>query len=169
VRRPTGLVQRQRCHERHLVLRAAARLAPRALLSEVGVVQLHRAFQKVRGLPIRHGAVAFLVQQPRSEMAQAPVVLERKRLHPRLRLADEMDGQEPDGQLQLGMPHRRAGRHRCLMPAADALEKLAGALTDEVVPRVVSVRAAEALGRTRPLPDFGALRFDTKVTQEFGA
>jgi hypothetical protein len=43
VRRPTVFVQRQRRHERHPVLRAAARLAPRALSTEVGVIQLHRS------------------------------------------------------------------------------------------------------------------------------
>jgi hypothetical protein len=83
-------------------------------------------------------------------------------------LTNEMDGQEPGGQRQLGMLHHRAGRHRSLMPAADALEHLAGALADEVMPRVVTARAAVALGPTRPLQRFGALLFGAEVTQEFG-
>ncbi len=78
-----------------------------------------------------------------------------------------MDDQEPSGKRQRGMLHHRAGRHRSVMTAADALEQLEGALADEVVPPVVASRAAEALGLARTLQDFGALLFGAKVTREF--
>jgi hypothetical protein len=86
----------------------------------------------------------------------------------RLGLADEMDGLEPGGQRQLGMFHHRAGRHRRLVPAADALKQLAGTLADEVVPHVVAARATEFHGPTRPLQSVGALLFSTEVPQELG-
>ncbi len=54
------------------------------------------------------------------------------------------------------------------MPAADALEQLAGTMADEVVPRVVAARATEPLGPTRPLQSFGALLFSAEMPQEFG-
>jgi hypothetical protein len=54
------------------------------------------------------------------------------------------------------------------MTAADALEQLVGILGDEVVPRVVAARAAEAVGPTRPLQRFGALLSGAEVTQTFG-
>jgi hypothetical protein len=79
-----------------------------------------------------------------------------------------MDGQELDSQRKLGMLDHRAGRHRSLMPAADALEQLASALADEVVSRVVAARAAEALGPTCPLQSFDALRLCAELTQGFG-
>ncbi len=59
-------VQRQRRHERHLVVRASARLTARALTTEVGVVQLHSATQMGGGLFPRHGAFDLVVQQPGS-------------------------------------------------------------------------------------------------------
>ena len=166
--RPTGLVQRQRRHERHLVLRAAARLATRALSTEVGVVQLDRAGQLVSGLLIGHRAVDLLVEQPRRGVAHSEIALERQRRHPGLGLADEMYGQEPGGQRQLGVFHHRAGRHRCLVPAADALEELSGALADEVVPGAVAAPAAEPVRPARTLQCFHTLRFGAKVTQELG-
>jgi hypothetical protein len=114
------------------------------------------------------GAIDLLVQQPGGRVAHAQITLQGQRRDPRLGLADEMDGQEPGGQRQLGMLHHRAGRRRSLMPAADALEQLAGALADEVVPRVVTARAVEALGLTRALHLLCALRFGAEVAQEFG-
>ncbi len=168
VRRPTVVIRRQRRHERHLVLRATARLAARAFSTEVGVVQLHCAVRQVSGLPIGHGAIDFLVQQPSGGVAYAQIMLEGQRRDPRLGLADEKDGQKPSGQRQLGMLHHRAGRHRSLMPAAQALEQLASALLDEVVPRVVAARASEALDPASPLQSFGALLLGAEVTQEFG-
>jgi hypothetical protein len=73
VRWPTAFIQRQRHHERHLVLRAAARLALRALSTEICVVQLHRAVQQVGGFPVGHGEVDLLVQQPRGGIAHAQI------------------------------------------------------------------------------------------------
>ncbi len=152
VRWPTAFIQRQRRHERHLVLRAAGRLVPRALSTEVCVVQLHRAVQQVGGFPVNHGAVDLLVQQPRGGVAHAQIALENQRRQPRLGLADEMDGQEPGRQRKLGMLHQLGGNHRSLLPAADALKQFASTLADEVVPLVVAARASEPLGPTRPRP-----------------
>ncbi len=108
------------------------------------------------------------MQQPRSGVAHAQIALERQRRDPRLRLADEVDGQEPGGQRQLEMLHHHAGSHRRLMQAAHALEQLAGPLTHKLVPRVVAARAAKALGPTRALLSFGALLFSAEMPQEFG-
>ncbi len=41
-------------------------------------------------------------------------------------------------------------------------------LADEEVPRVVTARAAEALGPTHALDRLSALRFGAEVAQEFG-
>jgi hypothetical protein len=168
VRGPTVLIQRQRRHEQHLVLRPVARLAPRALSTVVGFVQLHRAVHQVGGLQVSHVAVDLLVQQPRAGVANAHIALEPERRQPSLGLADEMDGQERGDQRQLAMLDHRAGRHRSLVPAADALKQLAGTLAEEVVPRVVAARAVKPLGPTRSLQSFDAMLFSAEVPQEFG-
>jgi hypothetical protein len=57
-------VERHRRHERHLVLRASARLAPVTLTTKVGVVKLYRAAQSAGSFLLRHGVVDLVMQQP---------------------------------------------------------------------------------------------------------
>ena len=50
------------------------------------------------------------------------LALERQRRQARLCLADQIAGQKPGGQRQLGVFKEAAGSQRGLMPAADALK-----------------------------------------------
>lgn len=118
--------------------------------------------------PAGHGAINLLVQQPRRGVARAQIALERQRRDPRLAWADEMYGLKSGCQRQLGMLHHRGGCHRSLVPAADALKQLAGALADEVVSHVVAAQAAKPFGPTLPVQSFGAVRFSADVPQKFG-
>ncbi len=83
-----GRVQRHRRYEGHLVLRAPADFATRALSSEVGVIQLHEAIQPVRCLLVRHGSVDLVVQQPGGGVAHPQIALERQGRDAGLGLAD---------------------------------------------------------------------------------
>ena len=55
--RLSGVVHRNGRHEGNFVLRASSGLAPRALLTEVGVTELHRTAEQPRRFLARHGAV----------------------------------------------------------------------------------------------------------------
>jgi hypothetical protein len=85
---------------------------------------------------------------------------------PGLGLADEMDGQEPGRQRQLGVLHQRARSQRGLVAARTALEQLAGTVTDNVVLHAGATRAAKPIRPTRAPNRIGTLRFGAKVGQK---
>ena len=76
-------------------------------------------------------------------LAHAQVTLERQGVDAGLGLADEVDGQEPGGQRQLGVLHQGAGGQRSLKAAAAALVELAGTLRHKIVLRAGALRAAK--------------------------
>ena len=159
-------VHRDGRHEGHLVLRAASRFAPRALSSEVSVIELHGATQQTGRLLARHGVVDLVMQEPGRGVAHAQVTLERQGRDAGFGLTDEVDGQEPGGQRQLGVFHQGASGQRGLKAAAAALVELAGTLRHKIVLRAGALRAAKPLRPTRALERLGALRFGAKVAQK---
>ena len=165
---PVLVVQRHRSHERHLALRAAPGLAAGALATEVGVVDLHGPFEPMAALAPSHRAIDLLVQQPSGGVAHAELALERQRRQARLGLADQIDGQEPGGQRQLGVLHQAARGQRGLVPAGDALEQVAGAVADHVVRLAVAARTAEAPRPTCSLQRLGAVRLRAEAAKELG-
>jgi hypothetical protein len=161
-------VERHRRHERHLVLRAAARLASSALTTEVGVVQLHRAPQSARSLLSCHGVVDLVVQQPGGGVAHPQIALEGQRRYAGLGLADEVHGQEPSRQRQLRVLHERAGGQRRLVPTGAALEQLSGAMIDRVMLSAGAARATKPARPARSANRFRALFFGAKTGQKLG-
>ena len=119
------LVERDGGHERHLVLGATARLAARALTTEVGVIDLDLTTEAMCAVLPGHGATYLLVQQPGRGVAHPDLALERQSRQPGLGLADEVDREEPVCQRQFGVHHQTVSAQRGLMPTAIALEKLA--------------------------------------------
>ncbi len=107
--RLTGIVHRNRRHEGNFVLRTSPGLAFRALLTEVGVIQLQRTAEQPSGLLPRHGAIDLVVQQPDGRIAHAQISLECHGRDAGFVLTDEVDGQEPGRQRQLEVFHQRAG------------------------------------------------------------
>lgn len=161
------VVQGDRRHEGHFVLRATTRLAPGALAPEVGIIQLHGPAQQSLSLLGGHGVVDLVVQQPGRGVAHPQIPLERQRGDAGLGLADEVNGQEPGRQRQLGVLHQGACRQRGLMPARPALKQLAGAVTHHVVMVTGAARAAEAIGPARAVDRLGALRLGAEAAQKF--
>lgn len=165
---PVLVVQRQGGHERDLVLRTSARFTAHALATEVGVVNLNDALESVDALARGHGAVDLVVQQPGGGVAHAELALHRQRRQTRLGLADQVDGQEPRGQRQLGVLEQAAGGQRGLMPAADALEQTPRAVTNHVVRVAAAAWAAEAAGPAGGFQRRGAVRLGAKAAKELG-
>lgn len=113
-----------------------------------------------------HGAVDLVVQQPGGGIAHAQVSLESQGRDAGLGLTDEVDGQKPGRQRQLGVLHQGASGQRGLKAAAAALVELAGALHHQIVLRAGALRAAKPLRPTRALERLGALRFGAEVAQK---
>ena len=119
------IAERNRCHERDLVLRTAPRLATRPFAAPVSVIDLHLAIEHIAFFPLFHRPHQLVVDKPGGGITHSQIPLQRQRRQTRLGLADEVDRQEPHGQRQLGALKHRPGDQRGLMPTGVALKHLA--------------------------------------------
>ena len=103
--------------ERHLVLRAATALAPGALATEVGVVDLHAPVEHARVLALAHDLHELVLHEPGALVANAQVTLELQRRDVVLGLGEQVHGQEPACQRQLGGFEDRAADGTALVAA----------------------------------------------------
>ncbi len=164
---PTSVIQRNGRYERHFILRSTTSLAARALATKVGVVNLDGALEPMAGVARGHGAIDLVVQQPSGRVAHTELAFERQRRQASLRLTDQIDGQEPGGQWQLGVLHQAACGQRCLMSAAIALEQAPSAVTDYAVSIAIAARATKVARPTSALQHRSAMRRGAKVAMKF--
>lgn len=75
----TRLVQRDRSHDRNLVLRSPSCLAARAFSAEVGIIDLDFSPQHIDLIPFAHGLEDLVVQQPGGVVVDAQMAAELKR------------------------------------------------------------------------------------------
>ena len=156
VHRMSCLVERDGRHERHLVLGAASWLAAGAFATQVGVVKLNRAVQAMSAVLLGDSAVDLSVQKPRRGLADTQVALERQRRKAGFGLADQVDGEEPCRQRQLGVLHQAARDQRGLVSASVALKQPACILAEDAVIGAVATRATESIRPSRLLDRLGA-------------
>ena len=136
-----------RSHKGRLAHGTAPALAPAGLAAQIGVIDFHDAAQRLAVVPLAHRLHEFVLQHPSRVVAHPQLALEVHRRDAVLGLAEQVDGQEPSGQGQLGVVEQRAGGERGLMLATDAREDLAPAELAALV--VAAVGAAVALGPAR--------------------
>jgi len=103
------------------------------LATQVSIIQLHAAREAMLALTQSHGVADLVLQGPGRGVADAQVSLQGQRRKSGLGLADQIDGQEPNAQWQLGVLEQAAGGQRGLVPASLALEEPAGAVPDHPV------------------------------------
>jgi hypothetical protein len=136
------------------------------LATEVSVIELNEARQLVLALAPSHGVTDLVLQGPGGGVAHAELTLERQRGQAGLGLADQVDGQEPGAQRQLGVLEQAAGGQRRLVSAGLALEELAGAVAHDPVAGRVAAGATKAAGPARRLERLLALRFGVETGHE---
>ena len=142
--RPACVVGGDRRDDVHFVERPAAGHA-RALANQLGVVELHVASQRLQRITLGHGGHQLVMHQPGGAVGCTQVLHESQRQQTGLVLADEVDGQEPSTQRQLGaVKHSTSGQRR-LMAAALALEQPARAVAHDVVLCAIPARAAKPI------------------------
>lgn len=95
------------------------------------------------GFTREHGRHQLVVHQPSRRVAHANVALELQRCHPCLGLTDQVDGQKPLRQRQLGAVKQRSGGQRGLAMTGVALEQRARAAGDHAVGTTAAARADE--------------------------
>ena len=111
-------------------------------------------------------AAISLMHQPSGAVPCAQVAHERQRRQPGLVLADEVDGQEPDAQRQLGAVEHRASGQRRLMATFLALEQPARAVAHNVVFCAIATRAAKPIRPAHRSERRGALVFAAVAGEE---
>ena len=115
----------------------------RAFTTKVGVVELHIASQRLQRITLGHGRHQLVMHQPGGAVGCAQVPHESQRRQTGLVLADEVDGQEPGAQRQLGAVEHRASGQRRLMATTLALEQPARAVANNVVLCAIAASAAK--------------------------
>ena len=128
-----------RDQERLVVLRAASRLAAVALPAQVGVIDLHEARELARRLTRSHRLHHLVLDAPRRLVVHAQMALQLQSRHVRLGRRQQMDGQQPGAQWQLGGFEDRSAEQGGLVPAAAALVVNLPAAAKARTPAVVVV------------------------------
>ncbi|EWS52458.1 hypothetical protein X551_04758 [Methylibium sp. T29] len=134
--------------ERHLVLRASPGLAARALAAQVGVVNLHSALELAGVLAHAHDLHELVLDQPGGLVANAQVAHQLERGDVVLGLGQQVHGQEPARQPQLGGLEDRPADDAALVAARGAL-KVQPALAPK---RAVLAATACRTGKARRPP-----------------
>ena len=144
--RMASLVQGDGRDDGDLVLRSLACLATWEFSAEVGVIDLDLSPQQVGLLPLSHCPQDLVVQQPGRVVFHAQVAAELQRGDPGFGLADQVEGQEPSCERQLGGLHDRACREGGLMAAGTALIALKPPAMDKPMLVALATRTAEPIG-----------------------
>ena len=137
------------CDERDLVLRAPANLAPRALSPEIGVVDLHPALELAGVLAFAHDLHELVLHEPGGLVANAQVAHEFERGDVVLGLGQQVYGQEPARQRQLGRLEDGATDDAALVPAAGALKVKPALAPKRATVAALALRTDKALGPAR--------------------
>ena len=152
-------------HEGHLVRRAATGLAG-LLPAQVGIIQQDVTAQRLPRIRLGHRLHHLVVQQPGAAVGHPELAHQGERRDACLGLADEVDGEEPGGERELGAVHQRARRGRGLMAAGGTLQQHSAATRDAAAARRATLRAAETLRPAQPLERRCALRLAAVLAHE---
>ena len=142
----TRLVQRDRSHDRNLVLRSPSCLAARSFSAEIGIIELDLSPQNAGLFPFAHGPEDLVVQQPGGVVVDAQMAAELERGNPRFGLTDQVKRQKPSRQRQFRRLHDRAGDDCGLMSAGAALKTLEPPSVDQAMLLAIAAGTAEAIG-----------------------
>ena len=156
-------------HDRHLVLGTATSFAAGAHTAQACVVELASAAQLGRVVPLYRGPVCLLAQQQSGRAAHALLAPGRQGRQPGLALAEQVDGQEPSRQRQLGVFQWAPCGRRGLVPTVLAMEDLACVVPHGRVFAAAAPRVPEAIRPPRTPVCLGALRLGAEAGPESGA
>ena len=106
------------------------------------------------------------VHQPGGGIADPQVALQGQGREAGLGLADEVDGQEPHPQRELGALEEGSGDQRALVMAEVTLEGLAGSHAQHAVGRTPTARTAKTLRPARPFQRRLALSLGSELLEQ---
>jgi hypothetical protein len=143
-------------HQRGLPLRTTTALATPAPAAPIGIIDLYRARQWTFSFSLQHDLHQFVFHQPGAVLGDAQLAGQSQGGEAVLRLGDQIHGQKPGGQPQLGTGEDRSGGHRGLATTSAALVQTpalelarfgaAAFRTDKAAPPAPGKQGALALG-----------------------
>ena len=145
--------------------RAATALAPTSLATEIGVIELDPAAERVLAVAFHHHLHQLVSDAPRRVVGDPQMAVQLHRRDAFLVLGHEVDGLEPHRQGQFRGVEDGAGGDRGLAVAAIALLELAAVELAASV--VATVRAYEAIGPSPTIQGVEALVIGSIEGEEF--
>lgn len=160
------VVGADRSHEGHFVGRPS--LSPCAIdfAPKIGFIDPDMSTEPFLIVSISHRRRDLVVHQPCSREDHAKLAFERERRQAILGLADQLDGEKPGGQRQLGAGEQRAGGDRGLAEASIALEQSFCIPKDDAVGCGSAGRTGEPVRPFHSRQRVCAARLNAKVANE---
>lgn len=143
----------------------AAFAAP-ALSAPIGIVELDEPAQGLGVVTFLHGLQQLVFQSPGRVVANAELALEFQCRHAALGLGQQIDGEKPGRQRQLGVGEEGAAGHRGLAMAVVALVE--SAITDFTVLGMTAFRACEPIRPTPTEQCLSALLLGAELREKLG-
>ena len=136
------LIHRDGRDKRYFVFGASSRFATGSFLAQIGVISLYGALQRIERFAFQHGLHELIMESPGCGVANAALATQRQRGQPRLRLADQVNGQKPEGHRQTSPLKEDPANQRSLVAAMAALKCLARAAFQNRMPGSVTTLGA---------------------------
>ena len=150
----------------HLVFRAAPDLAANALTTQIRIINLNFATERVERFTLSHGLHQLVVNQPSRWVAHTQLAFQGQRGQTGLGLTNEVDRQKPCRQRQLGRLKDRACNQRCLMSTSVALKYLVAFAVQNAMCRTTAGRTAKTIGPASTLQCRRAKCFGAKELEK---
>ena len=128
---------------RHFALGTTASFSRLLRASDIGIIDLNHATERVAGIPILHGLTDLMAPAPGRGIGYAQVILELTGRGARGAGGHQIDGPEPIPQGFSGLMKDRVRCHRSLMTATTALIQLSS--FNEISSTMVTTRTSKAL------------------------
>ena len=152
-------------HERGFASSAAAALATAPLATEIGIIDLNQARQRLALVSFQHHLHQFVLDPPCRIVGDSQLTMQLHCGNAFLGLREQVNGLKPYAQRQLGRVEYGACRHRGLPVALVALLAYSGVqLTAFLMP---AVRAFEAIPPAPPVKRLEALLLSSVGGDEF--
>jgi len=152
--------------EGNLVFRATPDLAANALTTQIRIVNLNFAAERVTSFALSHGLHQFVVYQPSRWVAHTQLAFQGQRGQTCLGLTDEVDRQKPCRQRQFGRLKNGACNQRRLMATGIALKDLVAPTMQDTVCSATAVWTSKTIGPTCTLQRRTAQRYSAKELVE---
>lgn len=140
------IVERYGCYKGNLVFRGAPNLVATARATQIGIINLDIATERIAGFTLGHVLYQSVLYQSGRWVAHFQLTFEQESRQARLGLGDEVNRQKPCCQWQFGRMKNGTFDQRRLMPIGIARKDLVATGTQDAVCCTTAVSTAKTIG-----------------------